>query len=149
MKPVPRFLLEIYFRCLLSLRVFPRNRGLRGQFGEWFAFRMLKQKGYGILARNWRSSADRRMELDLVALDSNCLVFVEVRARAERSMITGWNSLNPKKKKNFRKAAMLYLSEAKHFQKTFRFDVVEIDLPENRESDLASFHHENIAIPSR
>ncbi|MCX7671596.1 MAG: YraN family protein [Anaerolineae bacterium] len=49
-----------------------------GEQGEEQAAAYLTQLGYTILARNWRT---RTGELDIVARDGECLVFVEVRTR--------------------------------------------------------------------
>lgn len=49
-----------------------------GRAGEDAAAVHLERQGYMILARNWRT---RSGELDIVARDGDCLVFVEVRTR--------------------------------------------------------------------
>ncbi len=54
------------------------GRRTTGRQGEDRAVAYLEQLGYAILARNWRT---RRGELDIVARDGACLVFVEVRTR--------------------------------------------------------------------
>jgi len=51
----------------------------RGRLAEGLAAFALQLKGYRILARRSRTP---RGELDLVALRGDCLVFVEVKARA-------------------------------------------------------------------
>ncbi len=53
---------------------------LFGSRGERLAARLLKQKGYRILARNCRS---RWGELDLIARDGDTIVFVEVKTRSQ------------------------------------------------------------------
>lgn len=53
-----------------SLRLGPR--------GERAARRYLQSRGYLIIAANWRCRAG---ELDLVALNGRCVVFVEVKSR--------------------------------------------------------------------
>lgn len=54
------------------------SRGKTGRFGEDAAADFLEGKGFTILARNWRSG---HYELDIVALGSDGLHFVEVRTR--------------------------------------------------------------------
>ena len=60
-----------------------------GQEGEAFIAKQLQKLGWELLATNWRPEKTngclepefRGVELDLVALDADCLVFVEVRTR--------------------------------------------------------------------
>ena len=68
---------------------FPRSSKRRGEFGEWVALKLLKKKGFRCIHRNWRSRKDQRMEIDLVCLDYDTLVFVEVRSRSEDSKVNG------------------------------------------------------------
>ncbi|MBC9928034.1 MULTISPECIES: YraN family protein [unclassified Leucobacter] len=56
----------------------PRSRAL-GDHGEELAASYLEERGYQILARNWRIA---RGELDLVALDGDTIVAVEVKTRS-------------------------------------------------------------------
>ena len=127
----------------------PKVSKLRGEYGEWLAERFLRKKGFVFLYRNWRSPEDKRMELDLVCLERTQLVFVEVRARSSQSMINGWQSLTPKKRKALHKSARHFLRQSNRLLESYRFDVVEIDIPENAFSEYKLFHHENIAILKR
>jgi len=127
----------------------PKVSKLRGEYGEWLAERFLRKKGFVCLHRNWRSRADKRMELDLVCLERTQLVFVEVRARSSQSMINGWQSLTPKKRNALHKSARHFLRQSNRLLESYRFDVVEIDIPENAFSEFKLFHHENIAILKR
>jgi putative endonuclease len=47
--------------------------------GEWLALQHLERRGYVILEKNWRG---RRGEIDLIALESGTLIFIEVKCRA-------------------------------------------------------------------
>lgn len=53
----------------------------RGRHGEDLAHRFLRRQGYTIVARNFRPR-NGAGEIDLVAWESDYLVFVEVKARA-------------------------------------------------------------------
>ncbi|EWT06093.1 hypothetical protein N864_24115 [Intrasporangium chromatireducens Q5-1] len=53
-----------------------------GQYGERLAERYLRDRGLMILDRNWRCV---RGEIDIVALDEECLVFVEVKTRTTQA----------------------------------------------------------------
>ncbi len=97
-----------------------------GRFGEVVARRFLASKDYFILAGNWRT---RVGELDLVALDGECIVFVEVKTRRYRKKCDDFrparNLSNYQMKRNFH-AAKLYrkIFHAKNLKA--RFDLVEI-----------------------
>ena len=47
-----------------------------GKWGEEEATIYLKDKGYSLLFNNWRAE---RGDIDIIALDKDCLVFVEVK----------------------------------------------------------------------
>ena len=56
------------------------NRRPTGQAAEEAACRFLRERGYEIVARNWRT---RRGEIDIIARDGATLVFVEVKSRSK------------------------------------------------------------------
>ena len=87
-----KFWLIIIFRLQI-----PRSTSFSGSFGEWYAAKSLKKKGYKIIARNWRSTKDKRLELDLVAIDQECLVFVEVEGSI-RFLIHQWLAISEYRK---------------------------------------------------
>ena len=125
----------------------PQNDSMqRGCYGEWLGKKFLKKKGFQILEKNWRSRRDRRKEIDLVCLDKETLVFVEIRARSENALISGFDSLNLRKRKALLRSFKAYLFEAEQEPLTFRFDLVEVDLPKKPTQRAKLFHHENIAI---
>ncbi len=65
-----------------------------GQRGEGFAVAHLEKRGYVVRGRNWRCPAG---EIDIVAEDDDCLVFVEVRTRRGREYGTPEESVIPGK----------------------------------------------------
>ncbi len=123
-----------------------RDSSIKGEYGEWLAKKYLKKKGYFFLTRNWRSKRNNRLEIDLIFKDDEILVFVEVRARSSTSLVSGYESINSKKRQTLKRAFMAYLREESNFQTNYRFDVVEIDLPDLNSSGHSLYHHENIAI---
>ena len=120
-----------------------RNNQTRGWYGEWLARRYLKRKNLSVLKKNWRSPQDARREIDLVCLDGECLVFVEVRARSESSLNSGYYSINYQKKNTLLQGCTDFLNQNKDRYNTYRFDVVEIDLAESHNK---LFHHENVSL---
>ncbi len=106
-----------------------KQRRATGQQGEALAAAYLEQKGYGIIATNWRCAAG---ELDLIAVDGPCLVFVEVRAR--RSTLPGLaeESVTPSKQRRLATLAQLYLQSLDMLQTPWlgpwRIDVVALQI---------------------
>lgn len=60
------------------MRVSQNPNQIIGKIGEDLAVRYLQQQGYRILQRNWRY---RRFEIDVIAVKSNTLHFIEVKTR--------------------------------------------------------------------
>lgn len=56
-----------------------------------------RERGFTIVARNWRSPHDRRDESDLVARDGDALVFVEVKTRAAGALVPGYYAVDERK----------------------------------------------------
>jgi len=122
------------------------NRAERGRYGEWLSRRFLKGKGYYVLAVNWRDPLDRRDEIDLICKDREVLVFVEVRSRSTSSLVSGYDSLSPRKRKVLLRVCKGYLNQRRQRPEHFRLDVVEIDLPTDAKGKPEIFHHENVAL---
>lgn len=122
--------------------------GSAGEQGERRAAEWLHRKlGYTIVARNWRNPRDRREEIDLVCRDGDVLVFVEVKARAAGALVPGYYAVNERKKRVMRRAIQAYLRGLSPKPRTFRFDVVEIELADGREP--AVLHFANIPLFSK
>jgi len=122
------------------------NRAERGRYGEWLSRRFLKGKGYYVLVQNWRNPLDRRDEIDLICKDREVLVFVEVRSRSTSSLVSGYDSLSPRKRKVLLRVCRVYLNHRKQRPKHFRLDVMEVDLPSATKGKPEIFHHENVAL---
>ena len=100
-----------------------------GARGERAAADFLQARhGFTIVTRNWRSPRDRRDEIDLVCRDGEVLVFVEVKARAEGALVSGFDAVNERKKRALRRVVHAYLAELHPPPRTFRFDVAEVTL---------------------
>lgn len=95
----------------------------RGRWGEDLAAQLVQDRGWKILARNWRHGKD---ELDLVAWDGSVLVFVEVRTRNARALVPGYYSVTGRKKRAFARAGRAYLRGLPSPPAHFRFDIVEV-----------------------
>ena len=135
-------------RLLWALGFLPQmgNNAANGRYGEWVGEKFLKRRGFSVMHRNWRSSRDRRLEIDLVCMDVEVLVFVEIRARSENSLVDGYSSLNRKKRNALARSIRSFLREESLKAKTYRLDLLEIDLPRAALPKPQVLHHENIAI---
>ena len=135
-------------RLLWSLGFLPQmgNNSANGRYGEWVGEKFLKRRGFSVMHRNWRSVRDRRLEIDLVCMDVEVLVFVEIRARSENSLVDGYSSLNRKKRNALARSIRSFLREESLKAKTYRLDLLEIDLPRTTLPKPQVLHHENIAI---
>ena len=92
--------------------------GLRGE--KWAAL-YLRLHGMRILERRYRVPHG---EIDLIARDGDCTVFVEVKSRPRGEAGDGLAAVNAEKRRRLRYAAEAYL--AAHPAHQVRFDVVEI-----------------------
>lgn len=97
-----------------------------GKIGEALAAKMLSSKGYKIIALNWRCS---RGEIDIIALDQGCYVFVEVRTRRAESTEAAFASVRSKKQQRLIDSSRWYCSEYLGEDTPWRIDVVAVALP--------------------
>ncbi len=97
-----------------------------GAWGEELAARHLKQQGFEILARNYRLG--RRGEIDIVAQEGDCLVFVEVRTRRGSAHGTPEQSLTPAKQRRLIELGYRYRQEHAGLPADWRIDLVAVEL---------------------
>ena len=99
-----------------------------GDRGEAVTAQYLRERGYALLASQWRC---RYGELDLVARDqSGTICFVEVKLREGGSRTLPREAVDARKQARLRSAAALYLSQHE-LDAPARFDVAEIYTDEN------------------
>ena len=99
------------------------NKRSVGARYETLAANYLTRHGVRILAKNFRT---RKGEIDLVARDGDCLVFVEVKYRADGKAGTGADAVHLRKQKTICRIADYYLTRyAMKDSTAVRFDVVE------------------------
>ena len=97
-----------------------------GRLGEELAYNQLISEGYSIIGVNVHIS---RYEIDIIARDGECLVFVEVKTRSGARYGTPAQAVTFKKRRSLTEAALRYLQfyngqVARECQA--RFDVVEV-----------------------
>lgn len=94
-----------------------------GTDGEDRAAAWYEERGYTVVARNWRC---RDGELDLIVRRGSELVFVEVKARTTTRFGTPAEAVTPTKQRRLRTLAMQYLRDTQIRASDLRFDVVAI-----------------------
>ena len=99
------------------------SRTALGRLGEDEAARHLAGLGYRIIARNVRF---RFGELDIVAEEKGCLVFVEVKTRTGHEYGTAAEAITPTKQRQLTRLAEVYLSGMGGDGRSCRFDVVTV-----------------------
>jgi putative endonuclease len=108
-----------------------------GKIGEAAAAEYLKNLGYKILARNFRT---RWGEIDIIARDEDCLVFAEVKTRHGGAFGAPEEAVTRTKQEHLVKAAQIYLSQTKQSHALWRIDVLALTL---RHSRLVSAYEVN------
>jgi putative endonuclease len=94
-----------------------------GRHGEDAAAGYLKKLKYKILVRNFRVKSG---EIDIIARDGNCLVFVEVKTRTSDSFAQPIESVGFHKQQKLRRLADRYLATHAFQECDVRFDVISI-----------------------
>jgi putative endonuclease len=95
-----------------------------GRRGEEEAYFHLRQQGYVIIARNYRSPRSRS-ELDLVGWDGEMLCFIEVKTRTTRNIQPAEVAVDPEKRRDLSRVAREFLLKMKAAP-AFRFDIVSV-----------------------
>ena len=100
-----------------------------GQRGEAVAARYLKRLGYTIVARGER---DQIGELDLVAVDSRTVVFVEVKTRRSDTAGHPAEAVHGPKQCRLTHLALAFLKRHDLLECRARFDVIAITWADDR-----------------
>jgi putative endonuclease len=96
-----------------------------GILGEQLASDSLARRGYEIVERGWRCPLG---EVDIVARDGACWVFVEVKTRRGRGAGLPEEALTPRKAERLTELAQTYLSAHALGEVDWRIDLVAIEL---------------------
>lgn len=103
---------------------------LFGDRGERLAAKFLKRQGMRVIARQHRS---RLGEIDLIALDAGCVVFIEVKTRRSHSAGRPEESVTWAKQRQLTRLALEYLKRRRWLgTRSSRFDVVAVTWPADR-----------------
>jgi putative endonuclease len=102
-----------------------RARKTTGRMGEQLALGFLKKKGYTIVETNYRCHYG---EIDIVARQKDCMVYVEVRTRTSLEFGTPEDSISYYKALHMAHAAEYYQLHHRGIPEDWRVDLVAIEL---------------------
>lgn len=106
-----------------------RERLDLGRIGEDIALKKIKDLGYKKIAQNYRCPLG---ELDLIARDKDCLVFIEIKTRRGKSTAWAKEAVDERKRRKLSLLAMAYMKSHGLQEVRARFDVVAVCLDEGR-----------------
>jgi putative endonuclease len=116
------------------------QRGALGRWGEAQATRYLEAQGCTIVTSNWRCQAG---EVDIVALDGECLAFVEVRTRRGPVYGDPEDSITASKLARMIAVAETYVYE-QGWQGHWRLDVVAIQVAGRRMTSIEWYRNVSV-----
>jgi len=111
-----------------------------GQYGEELAANYLKDKGYKVLKRNFRT---RFAELDIICKKNDKLIFVEVKTRIGDEKGKPYEAVDGRKVGILMRACQCFLLQNPYKDCKLSIDVISIIL--NNDNTIREFRHfENI-----
>lgn len=113
-----------------------------GKTGEDIAVEFLINKGYEIIQRNYRFS--KTGEIDIIAKDDNCLVFVEVKTKGNLEFGLPDQAVSKGKLKQVKRIAEYYLYDKNLKDTNCRIDVIAILIEKGEVKTLN--HYENVVL---
>ena len=116
------------------------NNLITGDLGEKLAIRYLKQKGYKLIANNYRTPLG---EIDIIAEEKNITVFVEVKTRRSEKFGNPLSSITYHKQKQIIKNCLYFLKKFFLMDHPFRIDCIGILLNDKNNSNVIT-HLKNV-----
>src|ERR1700733_7623104 len=98
--------------------------------GEELACKHISKLEYRIIKRNFRFG--RVGEIDIVAYDGDCLVFIEVKARQDHSHGEPEAAIDARKQSQLKRVAKMYYYVNALSDVACRFDVIAVDIFDNK-----------------
>lgn len=114
-----------------------------GAAGERAARGFLESSGYAILDTNFRCPHG---EVDIIALDGDCLVFLEVRTRRGGSFGSPEESVTPGKERKLIATAETYMQSRADLPEQWRIDLVAVDV--DGQGRIVRIERTENAVPS-
>jgi putative endonuclease len=116
-----------------------------GTRSERAAARFLRrERGYRILRRNFSCP---RGELDIIALDGDCLIFVEVRSTEGEDSTVPVESVDHDKQRRLTDLALIFLQRHRLLGLAARFDILAVCWPPDRSEPIIE-HFPNAFQPT-
>ncbi|MBP3921906.1 MAG: YraN family protein [Ruminiclostridium sp.] len=113
------------------------DKARKGKLGEDYTAEYLVKKGYKIVARNYRK---RCGEIDIIAVKDEFIAFVEVKTRKYRSLVSGVEAVDYKKKGKIIATADCYLYEnGVEYQP--RYDIAEVTVSNTGNPYVIEFNY--------
>ena len=103
------------------------NNISKGFLGETKAVEYLISKGYKIIDRNYRTKIG---EIDIIAIISGVLVFVEVKSRTNINYGYPYEAVNWRKQDKIIKSSYIYMKQKGFNDHQIRYDIIEVYLKE-------------------
>ena len=94
-----------------------------GRIGQNFAEKYLRGLGYKIIVKNFNT---RWGEIDIIAKDGDCFVFVEVKTRRDTEYGAPEEAVTKTKQRHLLAAAQIYLSKIHRINDPWRVDVIAL-----------------------
>jgi len=99
------------------------NRQL-GAKGEDFAQQFLENKGYKILARNFRFA--KLGEIDVIVQKGQNICFIEVKTRSSTRYGKPNEAVNYSKQRKIKQVAQIFIKKHQLYNQNIRFDIIEL-----------------------
>lgn len=119
------------------------RRARRGVLAEQHVQALIEERGWQLIDRNFRI---RSGEIDLIALDSDVLVFIEVRARTGTAFGLADDTVDERKLQKITSTALTYIEQHPQYaEHWWRVDLFALTLgPGDRV--LACRQYENLTL---
>ena len=114
-----------------------------GAAGESAARGYLESKGFAILDTNFRCPYG---EVDIIALEGDCLVFLEVRTRRSSNFGSPEESITPDKERKLIATAETYMQSRADLPEQWRIDFVAVDV--DAQGRITRIERMENAVPS-
>ena len=108
------------------------QQAITGSRGEDIATEWLRERGYYIVERNWRTG---HYEIDIIAEHYDTLHFVEVKTRKRSSWQSAFDSIDEQKRRTLRRGAMAYRT-MHHIRLNLQFDLIAITVDDEENHSL-------------
>lgn len=106
-----------------------RDNRYFGNLGEDFAVKLLLKKGYKLHERNFKCKIG---EIDAIFIDSDTLVFVEVKTRWSKKFGLPEEAVTPRKLYTIKRVGEYYLVIHPELPKKIKIEVVAIEIEDGK-----------------